>query len=655
MNKDDAKDSADKLTLAGNRDVSTVTLVSASVEDANKATASSIGKAMESTSIEGGEELRPTDQVPSSTEPQGSTSSTGRVDDGLLGDGDETLPIAESERHIQVGAVPVRGPDAPDSDSDTSEEFVDTVQSPTSHDETPEPPTRTQPSAATTVYSAQLVDDDEQIRLQHAEEAGRQSVLEGAAVAQVVTKRKWYFRLSVWIVFLLVGVVVGVVAGVVVGLQSPPSPLIQQTSPPTALQTNAPTPTPGPLAFTSPTELRDAVDAYLSGPPQQDDIVALHGPISSWDVSRIFSFDELFSGLRNQNAADFDEPLLWNTSSAKSMAEMFRESPGGVQKFNHPLGHWDTSQVTDMRNMFNGADLFNHSLNAWDTGRVTDMSSMFAGARSYNQPMDRWDTSQVTDMSFIFSGASSFDQNISYWNTSQVTDLSFAFSAAEVFNHPLYWDTSRVTNMASMLHGARAFNQDIRLLDTSSVTDMTEMFMFAQTFNQPLDLWDTDQVTGMYRMFENAWSFNAAIGAWNTSRVTDMSSMFKEAYEFNHPIGLWDTSSVTNMQEMFDSAYAFAQDINGWNVSNVENIGFMFWEATAFNQPLNQWNVREVSSMVETFNGAELFNQDLCEWGPRFTKRFVSVGRAFADTNCSDPEDPNMTAVPRGPFCYPCT
>jgi surface protein len=56
---------------------------------------------------------------------------------------------------------------------------------------------------------------------------------------------------------------------------------------------------------------------------------------------------------------------------------------------------WDTGNVTDMSDMFNGAVLFNQDIGDWDTGSVTDMSNMFNGATAFDQDISGWDVSNV--------------------------------------------------------------------------------------------------------------------------------------------------------------------------------------------------------------------------------------------------------------------
>ena len=50
------------------------------------------------------------------------------------------------------------------------------------------------------------------------------------------------------------------------------------------------------------------------------------------------------------------------------------------------------------------------AVGSWDTSKVTTMESMFDGARSFNQSLKEWNTSSVVDMSFMFLDAVAFNQ-----------------------------------------------------------------------------------------------------------------------------------------------------------------------------------------------------------------------------------------------------
>ena len=93
------------------------------------------------------------------------------------------------------------------------------------------------------------------------------------------------------------------------------------------------------------------------------------------------------------------------------------------------LEYLNTSNVTNMNQMFIFSGVTNLDLSTWDTSNVTSMSSMFSRAnRLVSVDMSTWDTSNVTSMSYMFFGAYS------------VASLDFSS-----------FDTSRVTNMDNML------------------------------------------------------------------------------------------------------------------------------------------------------------------------------------------------------------
>ncbi len=266
--------------------------------------------------------------------------------------------------------------------------------------------------------------------------------------------------------------------------------------------------------------------------------------------------------------------------------------------------NFDTSQVTDMSDMFREATSFNQPIGNWNTSNVTDMSGMFEGATSFNQPIGNWDTSNVTDMSNMFDEATFFNQPIVNWNTSNVESMNSMFDEATSFNQSIgNWDTSSVTDMSRMFREATSFNQPIGNWNTSNVTDMSYMFHEATSFNQPIVNWNTSNVTDMSYMFHGATSFNQPIVNWDTSNVTDMTDMFREATSFNQPIVNWDTSNVTDMRDMFREATSFNQPIGNWNTSNVTDMSYMFREATSFNQPIGNWNISKVDNTTDMFVG----------------------------------------------------
>ena len=174
-----------------------------------------------------------------------------------------------------------------------------------------------------------------------------------------------------------------------------------------------------------------------------------------------------------ENCTNLEFVNIKSTSNITSMRGMF----ANANKFNAPIGNWDTSKVTDMSEMFRWASSFNQPIGNWDTSKVTNMKSMFMMARAFNQPIGNWDTSNVTDMQEMFYSAESFNQPIGNWDTSNVTDMNYMFNEASSFNQPIgRWDTSKVTNMKRMFNDAKSFNQDVSNWNLSNVKDSEDMF-----------------------------------------------------------------------------------------------------------------------------------------------------------------------------------
>ena len=147
-------------------------------------------------------------------------------------------------------------------------------------------------------------------------------------------------------------------------------------------------------------------------------------------------------------------------------------------------------------------------INEWDTSEVTDMSELFFCEFKFNSPIGNWNVSKVTNMIGMFVNAKSFNQPLDNWDVSNVNDMTQIFYKAESFNQPLdNWDVSNVNVMRSMFYEATSFNQPLNNWDVSNVTDMSNMFNLAISFNQHLDNWDFSNVNEMVDMFKGASSF----------------------------------------------------------------------------------------------------------------------------------------------------
>merc|ERR1712176_1531787 len=88
---------------------------------------------------------------------------------------------------------------------------------------------------------------------------------------------------------------------------------------------------------------------------------------------------------------------------------------GKNMEFNGNVSGWDTSSVTTMKNIFQGASSFNSDISGWDTSSVTTMKSTFEGATSFNIDIRGWNVKNVGSFERMFEHADSFYFDLCSW------------------------------------------------------------------------------------------------------------------------------------------------------------------------------------------------------------------------------------------------
>ncbi|MDB4245470.1 Ig-like domain-containing protein [Amylibacter sp.] len=156
------------------------------------------------------------------------------------------------------------------------------------------------------------------------------------------------------------------------------------------------------------------------------------------------------------------------TGQVTSMYNLFR-----FKNFNDDISYWDTSNVTDMGNMFRDNDIFGQDLGNWDVSNVTNMKEMFRGSRFLNNnDITEWDVSNVTDMSLMFKDSEDFNQDISVWNTSSVTTYTRMFENTTLminnYNAPSTPDISWFSDPTMSITATNSDNQAVSDGDTSN-------------------------------------------------------------------------------------------------------------------------------------------------------------------------------------------
>ena len=250
------------------------------------------------------------------------------------------------------------------------------------------------------------------------------------------------------------------------------------------------------------------------------------------------------------------------------------------------LSNFDTSEVTDMRNMFYGtSNLTTLNVSNFDTSKVTNMGLMFYGMSNLTTlDLSNFDTSKVTNMGNMFSSMTNLTSlNLSSFNTSKVTDMGFMFygipnlTSLDLSN----FDTSKTTKMSFMFYGMRNLTAlNLSSFNTSQVTDMSGMFSSMPSLTSlNLSYFDTSKVTDMHFMFRDTSNLTTLnLSNFDTSKVTDMNNMFYGTSSLTSlNLSNFDTSKVTNMEAMFsDMSGLTSLDLSNFDTSQVTNMENMF-------------------------------------------------------------------------------
>eukprot|EP00977_Amphora_coffeiformis_P021203 scaffold9027_cov174-Amphora_coffeaeformis.AAC.3 len=274
-------------------------------------------------------------------------------------------------------------------------------------------------------------------------------------------------------------------------------------------------------------------------------------------------------------------------------------------KYGHPIGAWCVSSMGGFDSLFSTrrnplVATFNEDISGWQVIGSRSFFSMFEGAREFNQDISGWDVSNSVDFRAMFSDCALFNQDLSQWRMTNAEFVQFMFS------------------------GATSFDQDLSAWDVSNVLFFSGMFQSATRFNGNLSPWDTRSGTSFSFMFENALSFSSDVSSWNTARGTSMRGMFRNATSFN-------------------------SDLSQWDVGRARDTALMFTDASNFNADLSSWDIRNIGNMDAMFSGSQSFNQNLCGWGTQIRSTAI-VTKAFSQSACPVPDEPDLSVDPPGPF-----
>ena len=311
-----------------------------------------------------------------------------------------------------------------------------------------------------------------------------------------------------------------------------------------------------------------------------------------------------FAGLFTEGPSEGEKLIAVNDLGRTQLTSLAGAFVYCLNLENFNVGFGDTSNVTDMSDMFSYTSLTSLDLSNLDTSNVTNMSGMFFSTSLTSLDLSNLDTSNVTNMSGMFSNTSLTSLNLSNLDTSNVTNMSGMFSYTSLTSLNLSnLDTSNVTDMSSMFNGAASLTSlDLSSLDTSNVTNMSGMFSNTSFTSLNLSNLDTSNVTDMSDMFFGTSIFTSVdLSNFNTSNVKNMSGMFAGTDLTTFDLSNLDTSNVRDMSRMFNLTDLTSVDLSNLDTSNVTDMSSMFNGAASLTtinlSNLDTSNVTDMSGM----------------------------------------------------------
>lgn len=221
-------------------------------------------------------------------------------------------------------------------------------------------------------------------------------------------------------------------------------------------------------------------------------------------------------------AIDKGQPIVLKDSAPKQTQQEYRlktieyknkvviigKAASGLFRWNRMLesitglNKFDTSQATDMSQMFSGNERVESlDLSSFNTSNVTDMHAMFENDYALKSlDVSNFNTSNVTNMESMFSCLNLTTLNVSNFNTSKVTNMQRMFTLMDNLRHidVSNFDTSKVTTMRMMFmmgndesgdmasrYGIASGKADVSKFNVDSISDIQPYEHFGDIHQLP--------------------------------------------------------------------------------------------------------------------------------------------------------------------------
>ena len=197
--------------------------------------------------------------------------------------------------------------------------------------------------------------------------------------------------------------------------------------------------------------------------------------LSDFDTENLESISNIFGFINGLQKLDLSNWKFNDNISANFTSNTFL---GALSSLELILTNVDTSNVTDMSQMFAELHVSTLDLSDFDTENVVNMNKMFYNIPLKELDLSNFDTHNVTDISDIFNGATSLQTlNLSNWNLSSLT------SSPRMFGSNAGLTTINMTNFVFPQNSSKLFSNMYNItnlvltnVDTSNTTDMSYMF-----------------------------------------------------------------------------------------------------------------------------------------------------------------------------------
>lgn len=179
---------------------------------------------------------------------------------------------------------------------------------------------------------------------------------------------------------------------------------------------------------------------------------------------------------------------------------------GGIRTTEFPIEDLDTSEMINMRSMFNNfSGVSTIDLSEWDMTKVTNMESMFQGCKADYLVLGTLMPTALTDVWGMFYQSKFKALDLHNLPICNVIDLAILFGYCKELEsiNLTGWNTSKATNMCALFYGcSKLTSVDLSSFDTSNVTNMSSLLSNCSNLTSiDLSSFDTSNVTDMNCLF----------------------------------------------------------------------------------------------------------------------------------------------------------